>query len=84
MSFSLLNGFVKIFATKEYAAKLELLSLNIKTFLGCFVQSERAPSRKMTKVLKAEKGGRKTENFVLNFAITDPSLFRESGSKQVR
>lgn len=73
---AVLIGFVKIYATEQLAAKLELFLLTIKTFLGCAVQRKTASSKKIVELLESNMEERNNENFSSIFAVTAPPLFR--------
>lgn len=64
---------VKIFATKQFAAKFELTSVNMKMYLSRVVKGETAPSREIVQELEAKKGNKRGD-FISIVLIMAPSL----------
>lgn len=56
----------------------------MKKLLGWAVQGETALLRKMVEMLEMKTRERKEGNVILLFAITDPPVFQEAGTNQVR
>lgn len=75
---------LKIFATEQLSAKIELSTLSMKKVSGCVVQGLLVPSRQMVKVLETKVGVRTKGNFILIVACKVSPLLKRPGTVQVR
>lgn len=81
---SVLTGLVEIFQTKNFDKKLKISSLHTKEFLKWVVEADTATSQQVIGVMTTMMQGRKADSFAFIFAIKNPPLLCEAGTKQVR